>query len=354
MKRGEVHVLFGTLDLLAQPVEYRRLGLVVAVEREAFGRVCALHAALPAPRPDLLVTTAIPVGPRVLLTAYADLTVSVVVDPERRPARIVLSRADARDEVYAEVRAAVARREQAMVIFPMVEGRDALELPDAVRLLRVLEAEAFAGLRLGLLHGKMTREERTRVSDDLVHRRIDVLVCTTRAEEGPAVPALSVIVVEQADRVDQWRLHRIIGYASRSAAEDRAKAFLVVGEAAEPDAAARIERVLSAPNGFHLTESLVDLRGVERVVGGQIAPLPALRWFETASDLDLLLASRDEVHRVLRADPGLRRGTHADLGRELRARWARLFGAHPDYVCPVGEEPPPEPRRRRRRRRRRR
>jgi ATP-dependent DNA helicase RecG len=353
VKRGEVHLLFGTFELLEEPIEFRRLGLVVAVEREAFGRACALHGALPAPKPDLLVLTAIPAGPRVLLTAYADLQVSVVVDPERRPAQIEVCRADERETAYAEVRAAVERGEQAMVVFPMVDGRDALDLPDALRLLRVLESEAFAGLRLGLLHGQMAREERVRASEDLLHRRIDVLVSTTRCEEGPAVRTVSVVIIEQADRVDQWRLHRIIGFASRCATR-RAKAFLVVGELAESDAAARIERVLSAPNGFHLTEALVELRGVERVVSPSAAPLPSFAWFDSGRDLDLLLAAREEVHRVLRADPALRRGSHADLARDLRARWDRLFAGHEGWPCPVRDEPAPEPKRRRRRRRRRR
>ncbi|MEQ1507329.1 MAG: helicase-related protein, partial [Myxococcota bacterium] len=363
IKRGEVHVVFGTLDLLEQPVEYRRLGLVIAIERESFGRVGVLHAALPAPRPDLLVSTAIPVGPRVLLTAYADHHVSVVVDPERRPARIELCRADERPAAYQQVRDAVASGDQALIVFPMVDGADAIDLPDALRLVRVLEAEAFAGLRVGLLHGGIPRDDRLRVHEDFVHRRIDVLVCTTRIEDGPTVPGAVVVVIEQADRVDQWRLHRIIGFMSRSRrvqepGEERtpARAILIVGELAEPDAAARIHRVVGAPNGFQLTEALVQLRGVDRAVAAGAAPLPQFDWFELDNDLPLLLRAREEAHRVLRADPQLRRGSHADLGRELRARWDRLFvgGADRGWVCPIRDDAPVEPKRRRRRRRRRR
>jgi ATP-dependent DNA helicase RecG len=200
----------------------------------------------------------------------------------------------------------------------------------------------------------MSREERLRVHEDLVHRRLDVLVATTRVEDGPVVPTVSALVIEQADRVDQVRLHRLIGFASRAVLP--ADAFLVVGEMADPDAAARIQRVLSAPNGFQLTEALVALRGVGDTVAPGASPAPTAVWFEPDRDLALLLAARDEAHRILRADPQLRRGTHADLGRELRARWSQLFPslAAQGIECPVREEAPIEPRRRSRRRRRRR
>lgn len=354
IKRGEVHVVFGTIDLLEQEVEYRRLGLVVATEREQFGRVGVLHGALPAPRPDLLVTTAVPVGPRLLLTAYADHHVSVLVDPHRRPATIHLCRAEDRAEAYRAVREGVAAGQQALVVFPLVDGADAVDIPEALRVVRALEQDVLSGLRVALLHGAMSREDRVRVYDDLLHRRTDVLVSTTTYEEGPSVSGVCTVVVEQADRVDQIRLHRVIGHMSRAARQ--ADAFLVVGEMADPGAAARIDRVLSAPNGFQLTEALVSLRGIERMVAPGAPPWPQLAWFEPDTDLALLIAAREEVMRIVRADPQLRRGSHAEIGRELAARWNALFpeAARHGWQCPVRDEPAPEPRRRRRRRRRRR
>jgi ATP-dependent DNA helicase RecG len=351
VKRGEVHVVFGTSDLLEHPIEFRRLGLVVAFEREPWGRASALHASLPAPRPDLLVFTAVPVGPRVLSTAYADHNVSVVVDPERRPALITVVRADERGRAYARVREVVGAGAQALVVVPMVDGRDAVEIPDALRLVRALEADALAGISVGLLHGAMPREERARVHDDFQHRRVQVLVSTTRVEDAPALPGAQVVVVEQADRIDQIRLHRIIGFFSR--ARRHGEAVLVVGELAEPDAAARIERIVAAPNGFQLTEALVVLRGIDRTITPGAPPLPRTTWLDWDADRDLVLAARDEAHRLLRADPGLRRGAHADLARELKARWTRLWPESPEWTCLLRDEPAPEPRRKRRRRRRR-
>jgi ATP-dependent DNA helicase RecG len=354
IKRGEIHVVYGTADLLDAGLEFRRLGLVVAIERDPWGRASVRHAEMPAPRPDLLVTPIVPVGARVLLTAYADHQVSVVVDAKRRPATITLCRADERDTAYGKIRTAVERGEQGHVVFAMVDSTDAVEIPEAVRLVRALEGDALAGLRVGLLHGSMPREERARVVEDFQHLRTQVLVCTTRFEDGPPLPGASVVVIEQADRVDQFRLHRLIGFLSR--ATTKAEAILVVGEMAEPDAAARIERILAAPNGFHLTEALVTLRGVEAVVAQGSVALPKLQWLDLDTDRDLVLAAREEAHRLARIDPGLRRGPHTTLARELRASWNRLWpdGAERGWTCPITEDPASAPDRRRRRRRRKR
>ena len=96
VRRGEVHAVFGSLDLLEHDLEFRRLGLVIAVERDRWGRAGLLHRQLPHPRPDLLLVNSVPVGARLMLTAYADHEVSVLVDEHRQAASIQLFKAEAR------------------------------------------------------------------------------------------------------------------------------------------------------------------------------------------------------------------------------------------------------------------
>jgi len=353
IRRGEIHVVYGTIELLAHQIEFRRLGLVVAAEREPWGQVGVHQLALPPPRPDLLVTTAVPVGPRILMTAYHDFDVSVLVNEERRPARISLGAADRREDAYARLRETVASGGQAIVVFPMMNDRDALDVLGARRLVRALENDALQGLTVGLLHGGLPAEERRRVHDDFQHRRLQVLVCTSRIEDGPPLPTAGVVVVEQADSVDAWRLHRIIGFFSRS--RTQAEAWLVTGEHASPEAIARLERLQTAPSGVALTETLAELSGVNEIVTDHGIPLPKLAWLDLDRDLAGVRAAREEAQAILDADPSLRRGGHAELAQELLARWPRMWpdGESERWGPPkIKPAPVPEGRRRRPRRRR--
>jgi ATP-dependent DNA helicase RecG len=368
LRRGEIQVVFAGPELLEEgvvpvasgdadrgrAVAFRRLGLMIAFEREQFGLASAVHARLPGPRPHLLVVPVVPVGVRILTTAYADHQVSLYVDPARRPARITLCGADERLAAYVRLREAVDGGDQGVVVFPTVDGADAFEIPDALRLVRALEGDALKGVRVALLHGAMAPHDRARVVDDVLHRRVQVLVSTTRVEDLPTIPGATMVIVEQADRMEQWRLHRVIGFFSR--ANKPATAVLVVGENAEPESAARVDRVVSAPSGFALTEALVQLRGIERSVADGAAPPASWRWVDPDADLALVLAARDEAHRLLRADPTLRRGAPAELATWLRRRWAELWpGADPQaWPCPIRDDGPVEPRKKRRRRRRKR
>lgn len=365
LRRGEIHVAFAPPEVLGEGIVaaasgegaglgFRRLGLLIAFERDRYGVASAAHARMPSPRPHLLAVPLVPVGVRVLTTAYADHQVSVRVDPSRRPATIALYGAEERLQAYVRLREVVDGGDQGIVVFPTVDDTDALDIPDALRLVRALEGDALRGVRVGLLHGAMPAHERARLVDDLLHRRLHVLVSTTRVEDLPTAPGASMVVVEQADRMEQWRLHRVIGWMSRAARPSTA--ILVVGENAEPESASRIDRVVSAPNGFQLTEALVRLRGVERSVAPGCAPPPSWRWVDPDAHLGLVLAAREEAWRLLRAEPALRRGGPGELGAWLRRRWADLWpGAGDEWACPVRDEPASaEPRKKRRRRRRKR
>ncbi|MEO0604263.1 MAG: hypothetical protein AAF211_22700, partial [Myxococcota bacterium] len=194
-----------------------------------------------------------------------------------------------------------------------------------------------------------------RVHADFQHRRLQVLVCTSRIEDGPALPSARTVVVEQAESVDAWRLHRIIGFFSRS--RRPAEAWLVAGEHASPEATARLERLQKAPSGVALTETLAELSGVNKVVTDHGIPLPELTWLDLDRDLDWVLLARKEARAILDADSGLRRGSHADLALELLGRWSRFWPQGGDERWGPPEIKPasaPEGRRRRRRRRRRR
>lgn len=374
--RGEVHVVFGTARLLQDEIEFRKLGLVIAEEREAFGAVSAALDKLRSPRPHALIVPTVPLDPRLVLTAYADHDLSEVRTAPPAPAggeilgaatssaapRVTLVPATERSVVYSRAAEAVAAGGQVIILFPLVRGTDALDIPEAARVVQALESDAFGKAKIGLFHGSMSRDERVRVIDDFGRRRLNVLVATSAVELAPAAPGAVAAILEQADRFELWRLERLRGLLrpQGSGAPVEPSIWCVCGADLD-EARARLAPLLD-------TEPHAQ-RGMKRVLtaardaksGEEVAPAE-LTWIEWAQDVAMVWQARAAAHEIASRDPRLRNGWATDLARALRARWPSFYGDDvpelvldearaPGEASAAGAKAPGGARRRRRRRR---
>jgi ATP-dependent DNA helicase RecG len=346
--RGELHVLFATHEDLAEPIEFRRLGLVVAEEATDWGTINEYIDTFQAPHPDVLVNTVRPLPVVALLGPYAKFDISFIESSERQPVEGVIVDSEQRMAAYAEAATVLAKNEQVCVVFPSspTTGEDLLDAREALQLVKALEAEAFEGGRVSLFHGKMSRDERLRVYDDFTRYRSDVLVATHPIEAAPPAPRVTVVVVEQAELWSTERLQRVQGQLSKSMSPSRL--IFVVG----PDCTAadreRLEAVIAQKSGVELAElSLIETEPADT------ESIPSFVWFQPTNDRGILLEARGEVHRMLQADPWLKRGGLADVSRTLVQRWGRFWDAdlYPCTIQASTEQQGGSGRRRRRRRR---
>ena len=346
--RGEVHVLFATLEDVAEPLEFRRLGLVVAEEATGWGAINAHLEGLKSPRPDVLVNSVRPLPIVALLGPYAKFDISFIEDGERQPVEGVIVDSEKRMAAYEEAAKVLVDKEQVCVLFPNSPstGEDLLDAREALQLVKGLEAEAFKGGRVSLFHGKMSRDERVRAYDDFSHYRSDVLIATHPIEAAPPAPRVTAVVVEQAEHLSMERLQRIQGQLSKSTSPSRI--YFVVGADCTAGDRERLETVMAQKSGVELAEILVAEQ--EPVVGHSI---PSFVWFRPVKDRKVLLQARGEVHRMLQSDPWLKRGGLADVSRTLVRQWGRLWDID-TYPCTIQANPEARGGSGRRRRRRRR
>ena len=270
INRGEAQLVIGTHALIEEKVEFDNLGLVVADEQHCFGVMQRFKMMKKPnqPEPDVLVMTATPIPRTLALSLYGDLDLSVLdeLPPGRTP--IVTRRvSDERaDEVWEFVRREVQKKRQVYIVYPVIEGskedepeldfsRDDPEaalaaplssgrkaaskskaaelfpkaaqeanpggksgLKSAVEMHDKLRAGPLAGLRLGLLHGRLDADEKEVMMRRFQRGDIDVLVSTTVIEVGVDVPNASVMVVEHAERFGLAQLHQLRGRVGRGAA----------------------------------------------------------------------------------------------------------------------------------------
>ena len=317
---GDVDIVVGTHALISESLEYRSLGVVVIDEQHRFGveQRAVLRDRGPASvMPDLLVMTATPIPRTAAMTVYGDLDVSVLDElPEGRlPVATSWARGPMEEaQVWEAVRAAVSEGRQAYVVCAVIEESEVLEVRSAVEThghLTGTDGE-LAGLRVGLLHGRVTPAEKEATMELFRSGALDVLVSTTVIEVGVDVPNATVMVVLDAGRFGIAQLHQLRGRVGRS---HLASICYLVGEAVTEDAAARLEAVVASNDGFELAEADLDLRGEGTIMGERQKGRNDLRLASLRRDKEWVAIARDVAVEMLDADPDLH--SHPALADEI-------------------------------------
>ena len=327
LAEGTVDVLIGTHALIQEGVEFASLGAVVIDEQHRFGveqRAALREKNRDGTVPDLLVMTATPIPRTAAMTVYGDLDVSVL--DELPPGRIPVASSWESDEspVWEAVREEVQAGRQAYVVCPLIEESEALEVRSAEDVFADLAEGELAGLRLGLLHGRVGRAEKEETMRLFRSGAIDVLVATTVIEVGVDVANATVMVVLDAARFGIAQLHQLRGRVGRS---DYPGRCFLVGGAPTAEAEERLRAIVRTTDGFELAEVDLDLRGEGTVMGERQKGRNDLRLASLRRDREWVEAAR-EVALVLVGDAGGMMD-YPDLADEVRLF---LGEAEADYL----------------------
>ena len=317
---GDVDIVVGTHALISEGLEYRALGVVVIDEQHRFGVEQRAVLRDRGPRsvlPDLLVMTATPIPRTAAMTVYGDLDVSVLdeLPAGRLPVATSWARGPLEEaQVWGEVRAAASEGRQAYVVCPVIEESEVLDVRSVIETHERLTAGGgeLAGLRVGLLHGRVTPAEKEATMELFRSGRLDVLVATTVIEVGVDVPNATVMVVVDAGRFGIAQLHQLRGRVGRS---HLASSCYLLGEAVTAEAEARLEAVVSSNDGFELAEADLELRGEGTIMGERQKGRNDLRLASLRRDKEWVAIARDVAIEMLDDDPDLH--SHPDLADEI-------------------------------------
>ena len=383
--RGETDLAIGTHALIEDKVDFANLGLVIVDEQHRFGveqrfRLMKKDTALD---PDVLVMTATPIPRTLALTLYGDLDASVIdeLPPGRTPVVTRRTTEERAEDVWGFVRKQVAEGRQAYIVYPVIEGaRDdqpELDFPrdeemeveqkaDSSAALRndnakkrvnsttrgrsanraakpeklfaskpalraatdmyeQLRGGALAGLRLGLLHGRLSADDKEVVMRRFQRGEIDVLIATTVVEVGVDVPNASVMVIEHAERFGLAQMHQLRGRVGRGAA--KSYCILMTGGRVSEQAEARLNAMVTTHNGFDLAELDLQLRGPGEFFGTRQAGMPEFRVANLLRDRATLeLAKAEAAQFVAQTDLTITKEERAAVWERLKLQWQRKYG----------------------------
>jgi len=303
--------------LIQGAVEFANLGLVIVDEQHRFGVEQRGALRSKGLQPHLLVMSATPIPRSLSLTIYGDLDLSIIdeMPPGREPIQTKWFRPRERERVYAFIRHEARDGRQAFIVYPLVEESEKLDAGAAVSEVERLQSEVYPDLRLALLHGRMSGQEKDEVMSAFAAGAYDVLVSTTVIEVGIDVPNASVILIEDAERFGLAQLHQLRGRVGRG----RHKSYCaLVSKAEGGEAAERLYALESTQSGFVLAEKDLELRGPGDFLGTRQSGLPDLR-IAQLTDMETLATARAAAQSLFAKDPTLI--SYPQLARRVEQFW---------------------------------
>ncbi|HEY1939098.1 MAG TPA: ATP-dependent DNA helicase RecG [Candidatus Angelobacter sp.] len=343
--QGNVHLVIGTHALIQEKVEFHNLGFVIVDEQHRFGVMQRFKLMKKGDaEPDTLVMTATPIPRTLALTLYGDLDTSVLdeLPPGRTPITTRKISDQRAAEVWDFVRKQVKLGRQAYVVYPVIEGAPAEQqemefaaepagsrsktgLKAALHMYEELRKKIFPDLRVGLLHGRLSPEEKEDAMRRFKTGEIDILVATTVIEVGVDVPNATVMVVEHAERFGLSQLHQLRGRIGRGAA--KSYCVLMTGGKVSPEGERRLNEMVRTQDGFEIAELDLELRGPGEFFGTRQAGMPGLRVANLLRDRNLLeLAKVEAAKLVHETDPDITAEDRNRVMQHLRQHWQRRYG----------------------------
>lgn len=323
---GAAGIVIGTHALLQEAVEFHNLGMVVVDEQHRFGveqRDTLRAKARDGVTPHLLVMTATPIPRTVALTVYGDLETSTLRELPRGRQPIttntifVTQKPTWLDRAWARIREEVGAGRQAYVVASRIDESDKSKDnnggeggPPPVTVLELfdrLSAGPLAGLRLGLMHGRLSGEDKDLVMGAFRAGEIDVLVCTTVIEVGVDVPNATIMVVMDSDRFGISQLHQLRGRIGRG--QHPSLCLLATRLPETSKAGERIKAVAATLDGFALADLDLRERREGDVLGlNQSGRTINLRFLSLADHLGVITDAREfceSLYEKRPDDPGM-------------------------------------------------
>ncbi len=333
LRIGAIDLLVGTHALLEDRVQFEEIGLAIIDEQHRFGvaqraKLWKKGKRLP---PHVLVMSATPIPRTLHMTTYGDLDVSVIdeLPPGRKPIRTLHKTEFYRSDVIKFMKQEIAKGRQIYVVYPLIEESESLDLEDLnngyEKLLTFFPRPDY---QIGVVHGRMTPDEKEKEMERFSRGTTHILVSTTVIEVGVNIPNAAVMVIENANRFGLAQLHQLRGRVGRGSYQSYC--ILMTGNKLGDDARTRIDTMVRTNDGFEIAEVDLALRGPGKVQGTEQSGRLNFRKADLIEHKHILKAARETAKIILEEDPDLESDKYRGIKAYLEARhksaewWGRI------------------------------
>lgn len=342
IRQGNAHIIVGTHALIEESVLFSDIGLAVIDEQQRFGVKQRAKLIGKGSAPHILVMSATPIPRTLSMTLYGDLDVSVIdeLPAHKKPVQTHLMSEERLQAIYRRLAERAEEGTQSFIVFPLVAESEKLDLKSAETSYRDLKLTHFKDIPAGIVHGKMSWEEKEEAMRAFRDKEIMILISTTVIEVGIDIPDANLMVIMEAHRFGLSQLHQLRGRVGRGGGE--AHCILVtkkeIAAAAEtiktpvefmsPSAlekyksSVRLNAMTQHSSGFDIAEIDLRLRGSGNIYGLQQSGLPVLKYADLINDIALLKKARKEAFGLIHKDPRFEKPEHTVVKKIIKSHYS--------------------------------
>ena len=338
----DADIVVGTHALFEERVKFKKLGLVIVDEQHRFGVEQRAKLQNKGVVPDVLVMSATPIPRTLTMTVYGDLDASIIneMPKERKPIKTILRGESSLPDIYKFIINKVKDGYQSFIVYPLVEESEKLELKAAETYFRELSETYLKDIKVGLLHGRMSWQEKEEIMLMFLAKEYNVLIATTVIEVGIDIPNANIMVINDAQRFGLSQLHQLRGRIGRSA--EQGYCILVTKEELAASnskyklnldylspiqlekyrSSVRLQAMVNYLDGFKIAEVDLKLRGPGNIFGTEQSGFPELKHATLTQDSELIVMAKAVAFAIVESDPYFQKENNLIIKKNLSEHYA--------------------------------
>lgn len=265
---GKAKIIIGTHAIISDNVTFENLSYLVVDEQHRFGVEQRAKLKKKGESPDTLVMSATPIPRSLSLVVFGDLDISVITErPKPQKIQTNIVSAQKQNDMWNFIKTKTEYGSKVYVVCSKIDEEnddDSVQKFSAKAMFDYLKNNVFESSSIGLIHGKLKKDEQNKLIENFKQGIIKVLVSTSIVEVGVDVPDADIVVIASPERFGLATLHQLRGRVGRNGQESYC--FCLANNLNEKSYE-RITFFKNHSNGFEIAEFDQQTRGSGSIIG---------------------------------------------------------------------------------------